>query len=630
MGQGSPVSAHGLASRWAVPGVWAAFLWGFVVASSLAGSHSFDLAMRGTAIVQYPSAIVLFTRAFDAGLLLVSGAAVLAVDFALSRRAVEVPLRLVAGLSMAAGMVGYAAVSPYFVVLVGAGGAILMLDGSPRAAARVGSPRFDPLARAFLLFAGVLALVAGSGAVRWMAAGFDGAPPLHGASWYPSVVSAQLLGAFSPVLPEIVLLFFFSWAVRLGIGSLNTAPWAHDDEGGASRRGMVSAKAPLLLLLVGLALAVFVGAYPYLKAVNPNSVLVGVDVRACYSNVLQGLPVTPPCGNSALSYGTERAGAVSLLAALYGITGSIRTTFEVAPALWGCLLVASTFLFVWEGTGEGFLAGVAAVLTAASMQVVTGIDAGLMADWLGLSLAYLFLAVVLRGMRTRKADYLLPAFAVFAALLYTHPWTWAVTVVVLGTFLALDLVQAAVERRLSGKRLEMALVAALVGVGLAADYVRGFTQAGSGLALSLKTVLPALSLSNAPLVSANLVQTLTTYLGGAQANPLWFVLGAAGVLAIPSLKGRFGKLLFAWVFATSFGVLFVGPPSNLLQSRMIYDIPVQIFAAVGLVAIVDAVHHGIQPGDKVASPRVVAGIFLAAATSLALCFALDYVGFLYL
>ncbi len=87
---------------------------------------------------------------------------------------------------------------------------------------------------------------------------------------------------------------------------------------------------------------------------------------------------------------------------------------------------------------------------------------------------------------------------------------------------------------------------------------------------------------------AHLRSTFVMFLLGGLADPAWFVLGAVGVLSIPSLRGRFGKLLFTWVAAMSFAVILVSPsPDGTLQARLIYDVPLQIFAAVGLVAILE-------------------------------------------
>lgn len=620
----------------AAPAAWALFAWALVLVASQAESASFDFAIRGTAIVLYPSGLVFVSPAFDRALFVAAGAAVLALGLWPSSSGRRPRSQWVLGVALGAGLVAYLAVNPLFLALVAVAGAGLAAEGASKLASDAGSKPSGLLATSALFFVSVLALVGVAGAVRWVVGGFGGSPPLHGATWYPAIASAQLLGTLAPMIPEIALLFFFGWAVRLGLGSLHKGEWAHDGESPRPARDL---KLSLYLLLAGTVVAAFVGAYPYLKAVNPSSILVGVDVRACYLPVLQNAPTGSPCGGPhpapgslAALWGADRSGAVWVLVQLAAAAGSPGAALKLAPALWGVFLAVSTWVFVMEGTGEGTVAGMAALLTGVSTQVVAGIDAGLLADWLGLSLAFLFLAAVLRGVRKKQVLYVLPAFALFAALLATHPWTWSVTLVVLITFLALELVQAGAERRLGEKKFEVAMVLSLVGLGAMADLARRTLPLGSGFLLSVQTLAPSLSLSNVPVVAANLEQTLDIYLGGALANPLWFLLGIAGVLAIPSLKGAFGKLLVSWVGAMSIGVLLVGPPTNLLQSRMMYDTPVQVFAAIGVVSIIGALSRALVASgwSPKTAGRWVAALLTVSVFGLGLAFALEYVGFLYL
>lgn len=609
---------------WLVPLSWAALTSALVVETSQAESQTFNLAKRGLGIIQYPTAILGSHPTAMLLAYLASVALVVAVHVPLLRYGGRkaVPLLGMAGLAASAAL--FVLVTPLSLVLTAASLCVLILDAPPRIQGLYGSQAPNPISLGAVFSLALLLVVAEAGAARWVLGGFDGTPPFSGLSWYPAVVSAQLLGMAFPILPEIVLLFFFSWALRLGLGSLGLLSWPADGQMEAAGGRRV----PILLLLAGVAIAAFVGAYPYLGAVNPSSTLVGVDVRSCYSHLLQNMPVSSPCGNIPVSYAGERAGALWVLEGLVALTGSVNVALEVAPALWGAFLAVATFLLVKEGTGDGLTAGVAALLTGVSLQVVAGIDAGLLADWLGLSLAFLFLAIVLRGMRTRKLWYLAPAFLVFVALLFTHPWTWSVTLGALGLFLNVDIAQAAASHRLRARKFELTLALSLVVLGAVADLGRAFLPAGSGFALSLSTVLPFLSPSNVPIVASNLVESLGTYLGGAQANPLWFLLGTVGALSIPSLQGRFGKLLLCWVGAVSIGVVLVGPPSNLLQSRMIYDTPIQIFAAIGVVAVVAGVRRGLQKEGSRAGAYA-AAIVVASMVLLALGFALEYVGFLY-
>lgn len=622
---------------WTAPALWAVFAWSYTIVLSQLADQSFLVAIRGTGIVQYPSSIVVLSPSLDRIMFVGLGILLLVVHSALLRfRGCLDPAALLASAGLAVGLVGYAFLSPLFIVLVGASAIPAVLEDCSTIAHATGATRRVPLTTFFVFAIGIIAAVAVAGAARWVVGGFDGSTPFGDPSWNLATGASQVIGLVYPILPELTLLFFFSWAIRLAFASeLHSTRWVNDRSdkalvGEDGPRTWGGKPLPVVLLLAGIVIAFLVGVYPYLRAVNPSSMLVGVDVRYCYSYWLKAIPGSTICGPAGFYIGNERYGALWFLQGLVVLTSSADVALKLAPAVWGALLVVSTYLLVNEGTGDGFLAGVSALLTGVSMQVVAGIDAGILANWLGLSFAYLFLATILHGIRTKHAVYLIPSFAFFAALLFIHPWTWAMVVVVLTVYLGIDLLQSGFRRQLRSRKFELALVGALLALGLGVDLVKSTLPSGSGLIVAVQAVIPSLSPTQIPQVASSLEHSLLEYLGGAQANPVWFVLGVAGVLAIPTLEGRFGKLLFAWVGAMSIGVLLVAP-DDLLQARMIYDVPLQIFAALGLVAILDSVRSGFEKmgltGKRLSNLTAVLAI--VAVVGLALGFALEYVGFLY-
>ena len=108
------------------------------------------------------------------------------------------------------------------------------------------------------------------------------------------------------------------------------------------------------------------------------------------------------------------------------------------------------------------------------------------------------------------------------------------------------------------------------------------------------------------------------------------------MLSIPSLRDRFGKLLVVWMAAILVGLLFTQPttnPSSLgaLQARFIYDLPLQIFAALGLYAILRFI-GGFMDMKDLTERRMFEAINVLAVVSVfcfLLGFAFAYVGFVY-
>lgn len=148
----------------------------------------------------------------------------------------------------------------------------------------------------------VLAVVAVVGNVRWVVGGFDGSTPFSDPSWSFSFVGLQIIALLDPILPEITLVMLFGWVawLLLPLVSRSAKAWMSagcPGEGSAGFGVAVSRRASFVMLGAAVLISVFVGAYPYLHAVNPNSLIVGVDPRYCYSRILDGLPgLGYPCG----------------------------------------------------------------------------------------------------------------------------------------------------------------------------------------------------------------------------------------------------------------------------------------------------------------------------------------------
>jgi hypothetical protein len=625
------------------PLVWTAFLWLYIVEASDAEFQPFYLLIRGRGAVIYPSAIVLLSRSVDLDLFLAVSAALLVTHFLLfGKDSVEDSGALLAVVSFAVSFAGFAATtSTLFIALLGISSIVLVAADGRRASLLAGITPGRMLSYFALCVAAVLAALAVASSARWILAGLDGSIPLSGWSWQPAYFSLQLLGVLAPILPQLALLFFFAWAIRLALSPLLhlAGSWTADlvkgeDSPSQPTTWLSSRRLSYTILGIAVAVAIFVALYPYLPAVNPKSMLVGVDVQMCYSHVLnsQPVPVNGVCGNSAYTYGIQRLGALEMLRGLAALSGSNTLALKVAPLILAPLLTVSTYLLVLEGTGDRFTAGLSALFASVSPEAVAGINAGFIANWLAIGVAFLFFAALLHTLRTKRPAYLLLSYAIFVGLLFIHPWTWTVALVVLVAYLSLSLLESAWVGDLRSKKLDAAILLSLLLAGVAADALRSTLPVGSGFATAYATLVPELRLSNVTLAVVHLRSTFVMFLLGGLADPVWFILGVVGILSLPSLRGRFGKLLFTWVAAMSFALVLVSPTGDgTLQARLIYDVPLQVFAAVGLVAIlrvvVGALEDGTISGKKLGS--LMAALAIIGVMGLLLGFALDNVGFLY-
>ncbi len=592
----------------------------------------FYALVRGIGNVGYSADIILFSRPIDGYLFL--AACVLLLGFHVARLRGDLmtdPVGFVPLLGLVAGVGLYVInASIVFFALIGISGASIVGTGL----SRLGRRSLTAYALSILALIAVIAVL---GDFVWISNGFIPGQPLEGNLWQPALVGLQLLGLVSAILPELALLFFFSWAIRLAISlhPQGAKGWATDLDGGSTGEASPMSRwsgtgLSVMLLGVGIVIVTFVGIYPYLSSINPTGMLVSVDVTHCYSYWLNHLPGSTVCGPFGLVIQNERVGALWALQALTALFNSSDLALKASFALWGIFLVVSVYALVLEGTGDRLLAGISAVLTAVSTQVLVGVTAGTLANWLALPFVNFFFVVLLRGMKTQKLAYVIPSFALFTAILFIHPWTWALVLIVLSVFLPLLLLQSGLSHQLRSRKFEVILLGSLLGLGLASDILKSFLPMGSALSVAVETVLPGWSLQNVPVAAVTLRNVFQVWVGGAMGDPLWYVLGTVGMLSIPSLRGRFGMLLVAWVAAVSLGLVTVSSTSY-LQSRFIADVPLQIFAAIGIVALLNYLVMPLQDGTRFGRnlSRLLTIVALVSVVGLFLGFALDAAGFLY-
>jgi hypothetical protein len=621
---------------WFPPLVWATFVWLYlVVALTNLAPFYFYLLVRGIGVVPYLSGITVASPRADMYLLIGASLFLLATHLAIDgKEVVHDGLGALGSASLVFGLVGYYYSQEVITLLLGMAGLALAVTDAERLGKAHGvNPRTTSLRLAFAL-ALVLLAVSALSLSRWLLDGVDGVMPFSNQSWGVALAALRTSSSLYKYLPEVALLFLFAWAVRLAISS-GLGAWKGGSQGevpgpGEKPREWLSRRGMFAILGLALALAIIVGVYPYLPAINPTSRLVGVDVKMCYYNWLNSLPYTNHvCGPLSYTLGNEHIGALWFLQGLSYLVGSATLALKAAPAIFGVFLVASTFFLVWEGTRDRLLASMAALLAGISTQVIVGMNAGVLANWLGLAVANLFFALVLRGTRTQKPLLVVPGLAAFAALLFIHPWTWAFAFAALVVYLSIIMLQSWREHEIRSRRFEASFLTAIVALGVASDAVKSFLPTGSAFETAFQAITSVARLSNVPMVASNLEGTFQTFLGGAVADPLWYLLGIVGVLSVPALRGRFQILMTSWLAVSSVGIVLVS--DRLFQGRFINLIPIQIFAAMGMVVVIRFVgtrlDDGTEAGSKLAG--LTSAVFTAATVGLLLAYTLSYVGFLY-
>jgi hypothetical protein len=632
--------------QWGIAAACSAFLWALLAVASRLSPTNFAVLVRGVGSPLYRTSFTLITPTADQLLLLVCSASILAILELriqgmgyLSRIALMVPALLIASF----------VISPAVLLSVGAIGTVagilyLVLHSTELIGV---SPR-RMLSSILILLAASTAVVYSASAVRWVLDAFDGAQPLNGWNWSPSLLGLKLLNEPYWLMPGLILLLFVCWPFKL----LLEVYWAEprEDKNGTLYRvwgraaklsprstapgspgtERLASDSPTFLLLLSLAGSLFVGLYPYLPGINPKSTLVGYDANIVYFPSLRHMLGQSPLSSLAYAFRDPRGVFLLFQYFLALLTGSAGIAVRIVPAILAALLTVSTYYFVRAGVKDRLVAATAALFAAFSLLAVSGINGGLNADWLATSEALVFFSLLLMALNRHEKR--LVAFSAVASvlILFTHPWTWLLTLGVVAAYAIMTAGRAFLFNDSRDLRFELASVGSILVVNLAVNEAKQLLGSPSGVQ-AVAGSAGHLALSNIPTVLNSLVPTLSNWLGGALDNSLIIVLAIVGVIAMPDLGNRVYRLLLSWMAVASGGLLLYGYSLEFLQARVILIAPLQVLAAMGLLSLLRYL-TGLMGAGGNENQRLVK-IFVALVYISVFCamlgYALQNVGFVY-
>jgi len=253
------------------------------------------------------------------------------------------------------------------------------------------------------------------------------------------------------------------------------------------------------------------------------------------------------------------------------------------PVILTVLLMLSTFLLVRV---RGLLqASTAMLVTVFSFQVTVGIYAGFFANWFALTFLYTFYGLLMRALKGKnKSPFLLVLSGVSSvAVLYTHPWTWILLVMmILSAYIVTTLLLVYFRKKnIHDYVWELKFLSSLLAFNLVMFYVKGLLNIGGGARIggyiNVKTFKP--SLWNIFALRYFLDRTFNWYVGGFYAYVPTIILAILGVLSILDYGDRYNRLLLNWMLIAS-AMAFVDFP---WQARFLYLTPFNVYVALGIL-----------------------------------------------
>jgi hypothetical protein len=254
-------------------------------------------------------------------------------------------------------------------------------------------------------------------------------------------------------------------------------------------------------------------------------------------------------------------------------------------------------------------AAIGSVLTIFSPQIIVGEYAGLLANWIALTVAYFAFYLMIRGWESADRKSMCVSFgALFAILLVTmliHLYTWAHLLAVIVLFAGLSFLLF--RKSVSDPKIKALLMIAIVAASFSLDYGRSLyfstpaaAEGDSALASNIEAHDPSSRWDR-------LYVTLGSYVGGFLSNPALFLLGLIWIVRAKS--SGLSILMLSMIFMLSVPVA-IG--SVEFQTRVLYNTPIHLAAVMALMWTGGKL--GRTSGDKTLQKLLIVGIIFVMAT----------------
>lgn len=424
----------------------------------------------------------------------------------------------------------------------------------------------------------ILLLIESNSLATWIWNFFDFSIPFANLEyWRFALIDLQLFNLFYFFLPWLFIVFLFSWIWLplskivlkkiTGEKQIVQSSALSNSEPKKIGNKLLSLKLFLIVFLAGL-----VAIYP-LGGLS-SSILVGTDAPYYYNWINQLHQYGP-----LTAFQMDRPFSNLLLYFAQIFTNiSTEDIVRFAPFFCSASLSLAVFWFVKNGTQDRQLALISALFTIFSFQTSVSLYVYSLSNWMALILMFSILGILLlEDQRHFKIKTIIFTSLGLVTLLI-HPYTWEVLILILATYAFFLLLK---EKSKEKKRIQQISIFILVNLVFFALYsLLPFGQEiGNSGAVFLNHV--TLNLNNLFNIENGLENMVKVWVGGLYANPLLIVLAIIGSFALTAFTKRFGQLMFFWIAIPSLALLFFAPDS-FLYYRIVYLLPIQIFAAAGL------------------------------------------------
>ena len=407
---------------------------------------------------------------------------------------------------------------------------------------------------------------------------------------------SQFSSVWEALNPFIIILLMFSWVILIfkpekvdrrikAIMARLNLPNAlsFSNESGSLK---IPAFYTHIMLVFSILFSVFLTLYPYSPRLNPTGRPLSIDV-ASYVEIMVNMTSLPTPAAS-IDWAFRKQERSIYLVSLYLLdtvfNAGMESIVKYSPVLLSPFLVLSVYLFVKQGTGDSVTASLSAFFTACSINTVVGMVAGFFANWLALGMTYLALVFLLRFFEKRRLTYFLFSTILFISVLFTHSWTWLLLMGVLIAHIVITFLRASFLGENHNVKPEAIPLVSIVLINILFDLFRSLMlDKSSGTSIGYTTAASySVGFSNLLILDRNLSYALRHYVLGFSNSFIMFTLALIGALILIPRKDLFSRILISWVMAVLPFFIISGSE---LQSRLLYDLPVQVLATFGSIGV---------------------------------------------
>jgi hypothetical protein len=384
----------------------------------------------------------------------------------------------------------------------------------------------------------------------------------------------------SVLTPVLMLIMISSVPIKVIIESSKKLLKA--TESGSLPNYQIKNKKRITLLAIAMALSVAIALTPHAPWINKDSQQIGVDTPyyVGWINTLKSTSDPEEFFNQIFVVMNEGDRPLSLIF-IYVVAIIANTdTFlvvEYLPVLLGPPLVLVVYFLSRELTSNDLASISAAFITAVSFQTLIGIYAGFYSNWFALIVGYMAFIVLIRQIKNPSNSKFVIFSILMFFLLFSHVYTWSIIAIAMGLFLA-----AMFKIKPAQRKIIMLLSLVVVSTAIVdVSRIALFGQAG-GLERELKVAENQAGFDQFVLRWNNLQYGIHTFLGGLFSN---FVI--LGLCIFWLYKSRTTDIVSIFLLAyLSVGLLPLLFGDWVIQTRVLYNIPFQIPAAIAVAYLV--------------------------------------------